>query len=83
MSTFVGTQFIFLRYGRSLQALEIALGDDTTGLSALRTGEIGTWHGVGLIHSSAPPPGVNGHIKPNQITHGPQKKGRGGKVRRW
>lgn len=26
---------------------------------------------------------VHGSLKPQQITHGPQRKGRGGKIKRW
>lgn len=26
---------------------------------------------------------VHGSLKPQQITHGPQRKGRGGKIQRW
>ena len=38
-----------------------------------------------VIHKSPEPEQIGAYAIPNlaQITHGPQRKGRGGKVRRW
>lgn len=51
----------------------------------LITGEIGTLD-CGFVFIESPPAAfdVEASIpKPKQITHGPQRKGRGGKIRRW
>lgn len=45
----------------------------------LIAGECGIYSGVSFVVSSYEPPAR----KPKHVTHGPKRKGRGGKIKRW
>lgn len=48
----------------------------------LRAGEIGSYSGFSFVETAYVGP-ANNQQYPKQVSHGPQRKGRGGKIRRW
>jgi hypothetical protein len=56
--------------------------EDETDAAALLTGEIGRVDSFSFSYTTGAFD-VEASVPPKQITHGPQRKGRGGKIKRW